>query len=996
MPAHKWLLPHNACEQMALAARRLHFTAIQASRPRVHLLSIVVCLCTAAVVTARGAQEPSAPAGFALAAWPTERSLPGDVLAIAQDLEGYLWLGTPDGLVRFDGSRFEPWTRRSGASTLPASPVAALSVSSKGGLWIGYSGGAGVARLYQGRATRYLAADGAPPGVNALIEDRRGTIWAAASSGLFCFDGMRWSRLTSKDGFDGEQSVSVYEDHMSRIWVGSAGGLYRRDEGSFHLVDRARVESLAEDEAGNLCITDRTAGVRKLGAPAPRIHPDIRLPLPGWRVARDHKGGLMVASFSGGLFRIAQPTSASPNLEPVPVEQRLRGSPRALFEDRDDHIWVGMRGGLLRLSENTFRSADPLDGLDHEGVRTAAVGPDGSIWVATTHALNQFVGEIRRSCPVLQGRALSSDQSGTMWVATDDAVGRFVNGRLIAEPISGVADDQVHALAVTSGRLWLCTAFRGVVSWRAGTLTSHSARPCSALMADRHGRVWAGFATGGVALFEGGTVRALTERDGLAPGAVLQIIEGRDGSLWFATSEGLSRYQSGRFVSVTPANLPVNGIVPLLVEDDQGYIWVGVQSGVALLRFHSREMDKVAARPRARLVYALYDESDGLLPGTRTWRTGVGGVRDSSGRLWVVNGPSMTIIDPRRLRDARPPSPPRLDAITVNGQRRQPSAGGKLPNRATVQIDFAALSLSDASKLRFRHLLDGVDTEWVYDGEEQQARYSNLPAGDYRFRVSTTIDGHWTESAVWAFTVAPPFFLTWWFLSIAGAAIVCSSAIGIRLRVRAFKARFALVAAERVRMSHEIHDTLLQSLAALGPELEALAVRAGPTDGSVAEELRRIRREVRRSVREARDSILELRRRATGTSRLADSLDDLAGTIAARHGVRPTVVVTGRRPEHRAPEVEPQMYQIAREAVTNAIRHGQPTRIDIAVAYDGSQVSVMVRDNGCGFEPNDAAAARSDEPHFGLDTMRERVEKIGGRLRIESTSGDGTTVPWRG
>jgi len=308
-----------------------------------------------------------------------------------------------------------------------------------------------------------------------------------------------------------------------------------------------------------------------------------------------------------------------------------------------------------------------------------------------------------------------------------------------------------------------------------------------------------------------------------------------------------------------------------------------------------------------------------------------------------------------------------------------------------VQFDFAALSLSAASKLRFRHLLDGVDTEWVYDGEERQARYGNLPAGDYRFRVNTTIDGRWTEPAVWAFTVAPPFFLTWWFLSVAGAAIVGGSAIGVWARVRAFKTRFALVAAERARMSREIHDTLLQSLASLGPELEALAVRAGPADGSVAEELRRIRRDVRGSVREARDSILELRRQATGTSPLADSLDDLAGTIAARHGVRPTVVVTGKRPEHRAPEVEREMYQIAREAVTNAIRHGQPTRIDIAVAYDGSHVSMTVSDNGCGFEPHDAAV-RAAEPHFGLETMRERAEKIGGRLRIESTPVEGTTV----
>ena len=298
-----------------------------------------------------------------------------------------------------------------------------------------------------------------------------------------------------------------------------------------------------------------------------------------------------------------------------------------------------------------------------------------------------------------------------------------------------------------------------------------------------------------------------------------------------------------------------------------------MQSGVALLRFHPREMDKVAERPRTRLAYALYDESDGLLPGTRTWRTGVGGVRDSSGRLWFVNGPSMTIIDPRRLPDPRPPSPPRLDAITVNGQRRQPSARGELPNRATLQIDFAVLSLSAASKLRFRHLLDGVDPEWVYDGEERQARYSNLPAGDYRFRVSTTIDGDWTEPAVWAFTVAPPFFLTWWFLSIAG-----HDRLRLRDRHLAAGARVQgpLRAGGRRAGAHEPRDPRHAAPEPGGawPELETLAVRAGPADRSVAEELRRIRRDVRRSVREARDSILELRQRATATSPLAELLEN--------------------------------------------------------------------------------------------------------------------------
>src|SRR5262249_55687784 len=147
------------------------------------------------------------------------------------------------------------------------------------------------------------------------------------------------------------------------------------------------------------------------------------------------RGGLLVASFSGGLFRLADPTGVHPLIEPVEYEYRLRGSPRALYRDRDDNIWVGMRGGLLRLSENTFQSAGPLDGLNHDGVRAVEAGADGSVWIATTQALNRVAGGSRQSFPFAQTRALHADRSGAIWVATDDMVGRYAAGRFVKERI---------------------------------------------------------------------------------------------------------------------------------------------------------------------------------------------------------------------------------------------------------------------------------------------------------------------------------------------------------------------------------------------------------------------------------------------------------------------------------------------------------------------------------------------------------------------------------
>ncbi|HEV8394207.1 MAG TPA: ATP-binding protein [Vicinamibacterales bacterium] len=959
-------------------------------------LALALCVCALPPAASAGADAPPA-VHYALAAWSTEQS--GDVFAIAQDLEGYLWLGTPAGPVRFDGTRFQPWTQNSSGQR-PAH-TAALAVSSQGGVWAGFAGGGGVARISRGSIALSSAADGAPDGVNALLEDRRGTLWAATAHGLFRYTGNRWSRVTEADGYDGEQAFSVYEDRAGRVWIGAVRGLYRHDGTQLRLVDSSAsyVDSMVEDDAGNLWLTDRAAIVKKLGgATALRLDPRIRLPLPGWRIIPDGRGGLLVASFSGGLFHLANPTSAHPLLEPVEYEQRLRGSPRALYRDRDDNIWVGMRGGLLRLSENTFQFTGPLDGVNHDGVRTAEVATDGSLWIATTQALNRLAGSSRQAFPLSQTRALHPDGSGGMWVATDQIVGRYTMGHLVKERIPDVQASRVNGLTTTTaGTLWLCTAFRGVLSWNGSTITSHqlpadSGRQCASILADRQDRVWAGFGGGGVTLYEHDTGRALTERDGLAPGSVWQIVQGNDDAVWFAMSGGVSRYQNGRFTSVTAAQAPIAAVVPVLVVDTHGYVWVGVQSGAGLMRFHASEMDAIEKEPRHRLTYTLYDESDGLQPGTQVWQSGAAGVRDMTGRIWVADGPGMTIIDPQQLRETHRAAPASVDAVTVNGDRINQAAVRRFANGSTMHIDYTALSLSATSKLRFRHMLDGADADWVYDADSQGATYTNLRTGDYRFRVSTTEGGPWTEPSLWAFTVDPPFYLSGWFLIAAGTLLVGGIGATARLRVRAVRARYALVIAERTRLSREIHDTLLQSLAALAPELEALATHAPSREADLTSELRRLRRQVDRSVRDARESILELRRHPMGTPRLAESLAQLADDIEIRHGVRPTVAVVGRRPDNASPEVDLQLFRIAQEAVTNAVRHGHPTRIEIGVSYDDREVALTITDDGCGFDARTPKSTAPDNEHFGLITMRERAEQVGGGLRIESAPGTGTTV----
>jgi len=974
-----------------------------------------VCLVTSAPIIA-APSEPSATdrsiPDYGLAVWAADKGQPpGDVFAIAQDAEGYLWVGTPNGLHRFDGARFTPWNGSTPATALPSGPIHALVGAPDGSLWIGFGGGGSVVRMLRGQITRYTPANGAPPGVTAMVQDRQGAIWVAATRGLFRFIDNRWTTIGQAEGYSGAEAFSLYEDRAGRLWVGTASGVYRRTKDTFELVDgdANNVQSLIEDGAGNIWVSDPLEIVKKLSThTAPHHGREIRLPASAWRLMRDSRNQIWAAAFGGGLLRVRDPLASTPIIERFEYEHRLAGSPRSVFEDREGNIWVGMRGGLIRLSERAFKDV-PLEGLNNDGVRTAIVDRDGRVWVATGHGLNRFKGAERRGYDVSQTMALHVDRSGELLVAGGQKVARFRDGRL--EPIAIptiVATSRVMALTTDAQHtMWFCTALKGVMTWDGRTLsrlegqTDIAGRACQSIYTDRQGRIWIGLTASGAAVYENGMFRSFTARDGLATGTILAIAEDRDGGIWFSATGGVSRYQKGRLTTLTQVNAPLSDLVPVLVEDLEGYIWVGVNSGAAMMRFHPSEVDKVAASPMHQVEYSLYDETDGMQHGSQTWQSGVGGVRDADGRLWVATGVGMTMIDPRQLPPVHRPPPPHIEGITADGRRLTLSdvvSGSSrtkdltLPaGTSTLRIDFGTVSLSSASKLRFRYLLEGVDEDWVYAGNAREATYTSVPSGNYRFRVSTTANGEWTEAARWEFAVAPPFYRTPTFLtsSVFGLALVIAMAWWLRLR--AVRNQYALVFAERARVSREIHDTLLQSLAAIGVELETIATELEPSQSPARDGLRRLRRQIGHCLREARESILELRHHSMKPRALVDSLRELAETTTVSKGVQTEFAITGR-PRSCAADAEQQLLRIAQESVNNAVRHGRAVNVKITLAFEPDRVVLTVSDDGCGFEPRDRDTAVSSGEHLGLLTMRERAARIRGQLAIISRPGHGTTI----
>jgi signal transduction histidine kinase len=596
--------------------------------------------------------------------------------------------------------------------------------------------------------------------------------------------------------------------------------------------------------------------------------------------------------------------------------------------------------------------------------------------------------------------ALHSDRNGTLWVAGAQKISRLIGTRFeeVAVPDT-IRTSRVMALT-TDGKdtLWLCTALRGVMTWDGKALSRFEEHPdlankaCQSIFTDSQGRVWIGLLTAGAAVYEAGKFRFFGTREGLPRGTVLAITEDKKGGVWLSTSTGLSRFQNGRLAAITQANAPMADLVPVLIEDAEGYIWVGVNSGAAVIRFHPTEVDKVAANPAHQLEYALYDETDGMQQGSQTWQSGVGGVRGNDGRLWVATGLGMAVIDPRLLPPTRRPPPPSIESVTADGRAVAPSRDLTLPSgTSTLRIHYGTVNLTSAAKLRFRYMLEGVDDEWVYAGNSREASYTNVPSGNYLFRVSTTANGEWTEAARWAFAVSPPFYRTPSFITLALVGTALLLAAAWYLRLRAVRNQYALVFAERARVSREIHDTLLQSLAAIGVELETIATELDSSQTPAREGLRRLRRQVGHCLREARESILELRNNSMKPRALVDSLRELAENTTRSKGVTTEFSTTGR-PQSSTADAEMQLLRIAQESVRNAVRHGRATQVQIALSFEDDRIRLRISDDGRGFVPDEHEAVRGNGEHLGLLTMRERAARIRGRIDIISSPGRGTTI----
>jgi signal transduction histidine kinase/ligand-binding sensor domain-containing protein len=955
------------------------------------LCEIVVIALLVAVTSSAAAQGTSPVLDeFTLASWTDRDNLPSArIWAIDQDTDGYLWLGTDAGTFRFDGVKFAPLETLL-KPPFPAERPNALLASRNGGLWLGYGGGS-IGRFKDGQLQLHLN-QGLGATIFAFLETHDGETWAGASNGLFRLHGNRWERVEA--GPSTGPILTIFEDRAHQLWAATRTTVLRRAAGAREFQQVGLAESsgflnahFSEDARGNLWMTDRHQGFRSITvASRPAAHVEGS----GNYVMHDRRGSLWVATSGHGIWRV--PASLDPHsaaIQRVTVKDGLLSDTvRAMREDREGNIWVGTYSGLQRFSPRRVKALTTL-GI----ARALTVTPDGSVWVAAATALirvardgtTQEFGEAQ-GLPGPTVLSLHTDRGGVLWAGTDRGVARLVNGRFVRlPPPNGVELARPMTITSSANAVWIRDIDRGVFKWEKGELVPVPLKGFSAARVDGQGRMWLGGAGGQVTILTPNGERHVKT---LPIGNVSSIYEDRGtGVIWIAGASGFTRVIGDRFLSVTRDN-GISGDAFSMVTDETGTLWAAVPAGI--MRLEQSEFEKAAATPRYQVRYMLFDTSDGSA-GVPTSAGGPNAVRGADGRLWFSTGTGLTIVDPKHLGEPRPAPAVRIEAGARNTQRFDIAPNLRLPARTShLQLEYTSLTLTDPARVRFRYRLEGFDNDWILAGTARQATYTNLPPGDYRFRVmASNNDGRWNEAgaASWAFTILPTFYQTRTFYA------ACVIALGLLIwgawayRETQVRRQFAMVLAERIRMSRTIHDTLLQGMVGIALQFNDLSKTLEAEPGA-REQLARIRRQVEDYIREARSSIWDLRSPRLEQKSLADALQEAGDRMTAGTPARFELAVTGT-PRECSPRTAEQLLLIGQEAVSNAVRHANATHVRMELAFEDERVRLRVADNGQGF---DIDVARQADGHYGLASMRERAEEVRGLFNVVSRPGAGTQV----
>jgi signal transduction histidine kinase/ligand-binding sensor domain-containing protein len=954
---------------------------------------------------------------YAHTAWTVRDGyLPGGATSLAQTDDGYLWIGTLSGLVRFDGARFVRWGSSNGQDP-GSSTILALLGARDGSLWIGASSG-----------LTHLAADGKVAQtplrdavlLRGLAEDTDGAIFVThldngnprrpvcrvTESTFQCFG--------SAEGIPTQGTTTIAAiaaDRHGGFWLGADTGLIHWNRRSSAIYAPKALKSNAAQAGVSAFATIRDgmlwAAISHLGVQHIVQDSLEPVPAPGLDTSKlravsvyaDREDSLWIGTEAEGLYRITGTT--------VDHFDRSEGlssnSVWDFFEDREGNLWVATTGGVDCFRDRAvanFTNAEGLGGNEADGVVATR---DGSIWVSGSSSLDTIRhGSIRsigknEGLPGFQVASIMEDHQGRMWVGVENGLYLFQSGAFLpirmpnGSPLGlivGIAEDIENDVWVEAvGETRRLIRIHGL---RVRDVISSSQVPAAhALAADPRGGIWLALMNGDLARYVGGKLDIIPLPSQSGQDAE-QLAVDANGILLAATPSGLVSLHDGAVQRLSTSNgLPCNE-VDGFISDHMGGFWLYTQCG--LVRIRQSDLQAWREHPDVRLhptkVLDAYD-------GVQALRAPFSPVALSSdGRLWFAYGNGVGMIDPARLSENKIPPPVDIEAVVADHKTYVKGQGLRLPPLIRdLEIDYTALSFVEPQKVYFRYKLEGRESDWRDAGTRRQAFYTDLAPGDYRFRViACNNDGVWNEvGAVLDFQIAAAWYQTWWFRGLCAVAFIAAvwSLYALRLTQATSRIRMEEKArlVERERIARELHDTLLQGFQGLVLRFQSVLDRL--PDARSRKLMEDVLSRADEILLEGRERIHDLRSTTTEAQDLSKALASFGQELAdGRRGTFSLSLVG--TPRQLAPKVFEEANRIGREALSNAFAHADASKIEAELSYDDEFVRLRVRDDGRGIDQRVIDSGKAK--HWGLFGMRERADAIGGKLSIWSRASAGTEV----
>jgi ligand-binding sensor domain-containing protein/signal transduction histidine kinase len=961
-------------------------------------VAILVVQISAFAAAGAPAQGNAIASEYSVRLWRIEDGLPQNrIRALCQTPDGYLWIGTDEGLARFDGIRFNIFDQ-SNTAALHDNGILTLKVGADGSLWIGTRGG-GLARYKDGLFRGFGVSDGLTNGfVRTIYEDRLRILWVGTDRGFFRREGERFVRLDNTPEVPLASVVSIGEDDTGRIWATSNAGLLSAGDKLLRVPSdcgAGPTNILQQSSRGFLWVIG-TMGAARLKNGCMAVEP----PLPAIRMTsliEDHDGTLWIGTMGKGLMRAGS--------DGVTSLTALSGLPdnavNVVFEDRELNLWIGCQDGLVRLTKRSGRNIGAQDGLEDDNVSTVYADPHDNLWFTTLtgqvyRVANGVVQRYRLPAPAADLRVTTvfQERKGVMWFGTSGSglVLEEGNAATVFTKANGLRSNTVRQiLEDRSGILWIGLD-SGLSRWDGHSFQNYylpeglSYPSVRSMIVEAQGDLLVGTDAGLNRVHENRIV-ADPEFAALAKDRIWSIYQDSSGTLWLGTrGNGLIRYRRGKMVRFTKDKGLLTDTIQQILEDGHGKLWMSTSSGV--ISADRKELNAAAESGTLPIHVIPYGTADGMATSQMNGGWQPAGARTSDGELWFPTVKGAVRINPAQI----PPhhtAPILIERVMVDD--RAVSLAGNVvipPGHGRLAIDYTLCDLVNPQRVGFRYKLEEFDENWTPALQGRSAYYTNLPPGHYRFHViaSDAASASVSEAFV-ALTLQPSFYQTTWFYALLALAAGTAVWGGFALYARQTRERYALLLTERTRLAREMHDTVIQGCVGVSTLLEA-AARFRNVDTVEAETLlEQARIEANTTLEEARQAVWNLRH-PEGAESSIDMLFDLARKLGKEHGIPIETEMAGKR--SLDPGTDRTILLVGREALRNAVVHGKPENVSLRISFEPAEVSLTVTDNGSGFAADHEQAA--ENRHFGILGMRERVEKLGGAFSIVSEPGAGTRV----